>query len=107
MPSVCQRPTAQWLERTVVLARAWEDAVAVVMIGVGALFVSAVTSVFILVHAFRRSIGTGVITLFVPGYVVYYAFSQFEHARKGPIVALWLGLGVLGALLIPGGLQGT
>lgn len=63
---------------------------------------SAVLSLFILAHAFRRSVGTGVITLCVPFYVLYYAFSQFEHARKGPILAGWLGLGALGSVLVSG-----
>lgn len=41
----------------------------------------------ILVHAFRRSVGTAAIVLLVPAYLPVYAFNQFEHRRKGLIVA--------------------
>lgn len=57
-------------------------------------FISFAASLFILAHAFRRSVGTGVIVLFIPFYVLPYAFRQFEHPKKGAVVVLWLG-GVL------------
>lgn len=44
-------------------------------------------ALFIYVHAFRRSVGTGFIVLCIPFYIFYYAFSQFEHARKSLIVS--------------------
>ncbi len=53
----------------------------------------------VLVHAFRRSLGTGVMVLCVPVYTPYYAFSQFEHRFKGPLVAGYLGGFVLGVVL--------
>ncbi|HZA14112.1 MAG TPA: hypothetical protein VE618_06435 [Myxococcaceae bacterium] len=56
-------------------------------------------SLFVIVHAFRRSVGTGFMVLCVPCYVVYYAFTQFEHPRKGPIVAGFLGCLSLGGVL--------
>jgi translocator protein len=56
-------------------------------------------SLFVIVHAFRRSLGTGCMVLFVPCYVVYYAFTQFEHPRKGPIVSGFLGCLILGGVL--------
>src|SRR5262245_12747069 len=58
----------------------------------GTLFaaVSAAACVLILVHAFRRSVGTGVMVLCIPCYMAYYAFSQFEHRLKNAIVACWL-----------------
>jgi benzodiazapine receptor len=46
---------------------------------------------FVLLHAFQRSVGTGFMVLCLPCYNVYYGFSQFEHARKGFILAGWLG----------------
>jgi uncharacterized membrane protein HdeD (DUF308 family) len=52
----------------------------------------------VLVHAFQRSIGTGVIVLCLPFYTLYYAFSQFEHRRKGLVLAGWLGAFVLGVV---------
>lgn len=56
-------------------------------------------SVFVIVHAFRRSLGTGFMVLCVPCYTVYYAFTQFEHPRKGLIVAGYLGCLSLGGVL--------
>ena len=56
-------------------------------------------SLFVIVHAFRRSVGTGFMVLFVPCYVVYYSFTQFEHPRKGAILAGYLGCLSLGGVL--------
>jgi hypothetical protein len=56
-------------------------------------------SALVLVHAFRRSVGTGVMVLCVPVYNVYYAFSQFEHRRKGAVLFGYLGCLVLGCFL--------
>jgi hypothetical protein len=53
----------------------------------------------VLLHAFRRSVGTGFMVLCLPVYTPYYAFSQFEHRFKGPLVAGWLGGLVLGVVL--------
>lgn len=53
----------------------------------------------VLVHAFQRSVGTGVIVLCLPVYTLYYGFSQFEHPRKGLVLAGWLGAFVLGVVL--------
>lgn len=56
-------------------------------------------SIFVLVHAFKRSIGTGFMVLCVPCYNVYYAFSQFEHRQKGFILAGYIGCLTLGGFL--------
>lgn len=42
-------------------------------------------------HAWSRSVGTFALVLLLPGYAPWYAFSQFEHVRKGPVLAAWLG----------------
>jgi hypothetical protein len=57
-------------------------------------------SIVILVHAFRRSVGTGLLVLCVPAYVLVYAFSQFEHPRKNAVVMGWLCSLVLAAVLL-------
>jgi len=57
------------------------------------------SAVLILNHAFRRSVGTGVMVLCIPGYILYYAFSQFEHERKNLIIAALAGGLVLAAAL--------
>ena len=49
------------------------------LLGVGCFFV-------IVRHAFKRSLGTGVMVLLVPLFALYYAFVQFDHRRKGLIV---------------------
>lgn len=49
----------------------------------------------IVLHAFRRSVGTGVMVLLIPCFIVFYAFAQFEHRRKGALVAGWIAFFVL------------
>lgn len=69
------------------------------VLGLLLIFVSVASYALILVHAFQRSVGTGFIVLCLPIYNVYYGFSQFEHRRKGLVLAGWLGAGVLGIAL--------
>lgn len=69
------------------------------VLGLLLIFLSVVSYALVLVHAFQRSIGTGFIVLCLPIYNVYYGFSQFEHRRKGLVLAGWLGAGVLGITL--------
>jgi len=45
-----------------------------------------ICALFIYIHAFRRSVGTGFMVLLIPCYIFVYAFSQFEHVRKNVIV---------------------
>jgi len=49
----------------------------------------------ILIHAFRRSLGTGVMVLCIPCFIAFYAFAQFEHRYKGALVATWIASFVL------------
>lgn len=67
--------------------------------------ISAVCAVLILVHAFRRSVGTGVMVLCIPFYMAVYAFTQFEHRWKGLIVTTWLATLLLSATISAAGLQ--
>lgn len=60
---------------------------------------STVAWIFIIIHAFGRSVGTGFLVLLVPAYVLYYSFSQFEHERKGVIVGVFVGCGALAAMM--------
>lgn len=73
-----------------------------IFVWVGLLFglMSTVCWAFIVLHAFRRSVGTGVMVLFVPCFIFYYAFGQFEHPRKGVLVAGFIG-GLLLSLTLP------
>ncbi|MBI3184442.1 MAG: hypothetical protein HYZ28_20090 [Myxococcales bacterium] len=63
------------------------------------LLLAVVCYAFVLIHAFRRSVGTGFMVLCIPCYNVYYGFTQFEHRYKGLILAGWLGAFVLGVVL--------
>jgi hypothetical protein len=53
--------------------------------------ISAVCFLQVVIHAFRRSTGTGILVLCVPFYNFVYAFKQFEHRNKNWILACWLG----------------
>lgn len=64
-------------------------------IGVGFAAASIGCLWLVLRHAFRRSVGTGFLVLCLPLYSIYYGFSQFEHQRKGLILAGWLGTLIL------------
>jgi len=57
-------------------------------------------AVMVLMHAFKRSVGTGFMVLCIPGYILYYAFSQFEHGRKSLIIA-----GLVGGLTLAGAMR--
>lgn len=57
----------------------------------GALFAVAAAALTlpILRHAFARSLGTGLLVLLIPAYVVWFAVGQFEHRWKGFLVPAW------------------
>ncbi len=58
-----------------------------------------ICALLVLRHAFRQSIGTGVMALMIPFFVVYYAFAHFEHRQKGPILAGFFGASVAAIVL--------
>ena len=62
--------------------------------------VTSVCAVILLIHAFRRSVGTGMMVLLIPFYILFYAFSQFEHPRKNLIVAGFFGGSVLAGVFL-------
>ena len=62
--------------------------------------ITLICAVFLLIHAFRRSLGTGMMVLLVPCYLPVYAFSQFEHPRKNLIIAGFFGGTVLAAVFL-------
>lgn len=59
-----------------------------------------VCAAMILIHAFRRSVGTGFMVLCIPCYLLYYAFSQFEHGKKSLIIT-----GLVGGLALAGAMR--
>lgn len=72
---------------------------ALAVLGLMVQLVSVTCFVLVLLHAFSRSLGTGVMVLLIPFYCLYYAFSQFEHSRKGWVVAGGICCFVLGIVL--------
>jgi hypothetical protein len=54
---------------------------------------------FIIIHAFKASVGQGFLSLCVPFYILYYAFAKFQHSKKGLIIALFLGGYIIGGAL--------
>ena len=67
--------------------------------------ISGLCAILILIHAFQRSIGAGVMVLFIPFYMAVYAFTQFEHRWKGLIVTTWLATHLLSATISAVGLH--
>jgi translocator protein len=62
--------------------------------------VTLVCAAFLIVHAFRRSVGTGMMVLLIPFYILFYAFSQFEHPRKNLILAGFFSCSLLAAVFL-------
>lgn len=60
--------------------------------------VSLACVLFVWTHAFQRSLGTGIMVLLIPCYVLVYAFSQFEHPRKSLLLAGFVSATVLAAV---------
>ncbi|MFC1699834.1 hypothetical protein ACFL1I_07785 [Candidatus Omnitrophota bacterium] len=52
---------------------------------------SLIGGIILLVAAFKKSIGTGLLTLLVPFYIFYFAFAQYNSENKGKVIMLWLG----------------
>lgn len=51
---------------------------------------STVCGIIILISAFQDDVGKGFLCLCVPFYVLFYAFSEFDHEKKELILTLWL-----------------
>ena len=68
----------------------------------GAFFaaLAGVLSVPILLFAFRRSVGTGLMVLLIPFYVFWFAVKHFQHPRKVALLCSWLACLGLAAVLL-------
>ncbi|MBL8913107.1 MAG: hypothetical protein JNM17_20595 [Archangium sp.] len=53
--------------------------------------VQLVCSIFILIHAFQKSVGTGFMVLCIPCYIFYYLHTEFQHEKKDQIVMAFYG----------------
>jgi benzodiazapine receptor len=61
--------------------------------------VSFACAVIILIHAFKAGTQQGVMCLCIPFYILYYAFTKFEHEKKNMILGAWLGAVVLSVIV--------
>lgn len=64
------------------------------------LFVSAIFALVILINAFKESVGQGLLCMFVPLYILYYAFARYSGSKKGLVITGWLGANAVGVTLI-------
>lgn len=63
--------------------------------------VTLVCTIIILVHAFSKGgVVQGLLSLFIPFYIFYYAFARFDHEKRGLILGVWLGAFALQVVLI-------
>lgn len=76
------------------------------IIGSVLLLVAAVLGLVILIGAFKESAAQGLLCMFVPFYMFYYAFARYKSSKKGLVVGGWATALVLGATLqIVGGVM--
>ena len=50
-------------------------------------------------HAFKVSVGAGLMALGIPGFNLYYAAKHFEHRFKPAILAVAIGAAALSAAI--------
>ncbi len=74
--------------------------------GIAFLAISGLLALFLLVSAFRTSAKDGLLSIFIPLYLLYFAVAKFTSPKKGLIVGGWLGAAALGVVLtVIGGVQ--
>lgn len=64
---------------------------------------ATVCSIIILIDAFQNAIWKGVVGLLCGLYLLYYAFAEFQHDKKWPIVLTAIFGGSIGGGLIGAG----
>ncbi|MBI3070991.1 MAG: hypothetical protein HYY84_02585 [Deltaproteobacteria bacterium] len=60
---------------------------------------SLVFGLMILVHAFQKSTGHGLLCLFVPLYIFYYAFACYDHPKRKFRIGGWLTATAVSAVM--------
>ena len=58
----------------------------VLVLGVG--IAQLVATIFILINAFQKSVGTGFMVLCIPCYLLYYLHTEYDGENK----ELWMGI---------------
>lgn len=64
---------------------------------------SLVCMIIILIDAFKNAVWKGILGFFCGLYLLYYAFVEFQHEKKGLIIAGWLLPLILGYGLMAAG----
>lgn len=54
-----------------------------------------VCTVIMLIAAFKRSVGTGFLSLCVPFWIYFFAFKQYQSPKKKVVISIWLAAHVL------------
>lgn len=68
--------------------------------------VGLVCFIIILIDAFKNAVWKGILGIFCFLYLIYYAFAEFQHEKKGLIIAGWLLPWIIGyGLMTAGGLM--
>jgi len=71
-----------------------------VIIGGVLLFIGAIFGLIILINAFKESAGQGLLCMFVPFYIFYFAFARYSGSKKGLVVGSWLSTYLVGTALV-------
>jgi hypothetical protein len=59
-----------------------------------------ICGIIILIAAFKDEIWKGIVGLLCGLYLLYYGIVEFDHPQKWTIVGVWLGAGIVGAVLM-------
>lgn len=78
-----------------------------IAIGSILLLVAAVFGLIILINAFKESVGQGLLCMFVPLYIFFYAFAKYRSPKKPIVVGGWLGAMTIGIVLQVVGVVGA
>lgn len=52
--------------------------------------ITLIMSIVLIVNAFKVSVGQGLLSLFIPLYIFYFAFARYASPRKAAVLATWL-----------------
>ena len=64
------------------------------------LLVAAIFGLVLLINAFKQGIGPGIMCMFVPFYMLYFAFAKYTSPKKGLVLGGWLGGSIVGAIVL-------
>lgn len=62
--------------------------------------VSFVCAIIVLIDAFKSAIWKGIVGLLCGLYLLYFGIVEFQNEKKGMILGGWIGLGIVGWVLM-------